>query len=183
MAPQVAQVGLLDCEDASKWSDHLDIWRLALAADDESPSVEGTRLEWTHYRACQGELPTAAALETLDAIVVPGSHHSAVVPADGQRPQWMQAATDLIRGVVARGHPQLFGACFGHQLLAAALGGRVGHGENFVFKAEKIELHVQPWSDWAVRVSAIWHAPACMPRDSSLSRILPSLRFVCSALA
>jgi GMP synthase-like glutamine amidotransferase len=176
MARQVTRVGLVDCEDASKWSDHLDVWREALAGDDESSE----ELEWTRYRACQGELPTAEALACFDAIVVPGSHHSAVIPADGQHPPWMQATMDLIRAVVSRGHPQLFGACFGHQLLAAALGGRVDHGENFVFKAENVELQVQPWRDWVFRVSTVWHTPACIPQPSSSSRALFSMRFTCS---
>ena len=167
MARQVARVALLDCEDASKWSDHLDVWRDALAGDGAPSS--GEELEWTRYRACQGELPTPAVLDSLDAIVVPGWHYSAVVPANGQHPLWMQATMDLIRVVVARGHPQLFGACFGHQLLATALGGRVCHGETFVFKAETIELQAQSWRDWVVQVSAVWHAPAYVPQTSSLS--------------
>ncbi len=181
MARRVARVALLDCEDASKWSDHLDVWREALAGDDKSSSEE---LEWTRYKACQGELPTAAALENFDAIVVPGSHHSAVVPADGQHPPWMQAVMDVIRGVVARGHPQLFAACFGHQLLAATLGGRVDHGGQFVFKAENIELQARPWSAWVVRVSAVWTTTKNRSARASMRvttlrglRVLPSLRF------
>ena len=151
MARLVVRVALLDCEDASKWSDHLDIWRDAFAGADDDIAV----LEWTRYRGCLGELPTTSALDSFDAIVVPGSHHTAVAPADGQRrPPWMQDAMDLIRSVVTRGHPQLFCACFGHQLLAAALGGRVEHGEKFVFKAEEIGLNAQPWRDWVVRVGS-----------------------------
>ena len=156
MARVVVRVALLDCEDASKWSDHLDIWRDAFAGGDD------IAFEWTRYRACLRELPTTSALDSFDAIVVPGSHHTAVTPTDGQRPPWMQGAMDLIRGVVRRGHPQLFCACFGHQLLAAALGGRVEHGEKFVFKAEQIELHTPHWRDWAVRVGSATrlHMPA-----------------------
>ena len=33
-----AKVALLDCEDAAKWTDHLDIWRDALMAP-ESGSI------------------------------------------------------------------------------------------------------------------------------------------------
>lgn len=175
MARRVARVALLDCEDASKWSDHLDVWREALAGDDKSSSEE---LEWTRYKACQGELPTAAALENFDAIVVPGSHHSAVVPADGQHPPWMQAVMDVIRGVVARGHPQLFAACFGHQLLAATLGGRVDHGGQFVFKAENIELQARPWSAWVVRVSAVW--TTTKNRSARASMRVTTLRAACA---
>ena len=43
----------------------------------------GAGLQWVRrYHACAGELPSRAELDALDAIVIPGSHHSAV-PSDG----------------------------------------------------------------------------------------------------
>ena len=60
----------------------------------------------------------------------------------------MLAAMELVREVVARGRPQLFCACFGHQLLAAALGGAVRSSDAFVFEAEDVVLG-GPWRAWA----------------------------------
>ena len=41
-----------------------------------------------------------------------------------ERAPWMLRSEDLIRRIVAAGTP-LFGICFGHQMVAQALGGRV----------------------------------------------------------
>ena len=142
-----AQVAFVDCEDAAKWADHLEIFRDAFASQ-QGPG-EPQPLAWRRYRACAGELPSAAELAALDAIVVPGSHHSAVPDGSPEgHPRWMLAVMDLLRRVVRRGRPRLFCACFGHQLLAAAMGGEVRQGGSFVFKAEDVELG-QPWHDWA----------------------------------
>jgi len=63
------------------------------------------------------DLPPPGALA---AVVVTGS--SAMV---SERAPWSERAAAWLRGAVASGLPVL-GICFGHQLLAHALGGRVG---------------------------------------------------------
>ena len=69
------RVALVDCEDAAKWENHMDVWSDALT---DPAAAEEQRLEWVQrYRACIGELPTSKELDELDAIVIPGSHHSA----------------------------------------------------------------------------------------------------------
>lgn len=54
-----------------------------------------------------------------DAYVITGSSSSVT-----ERAPWMLRVEELVRGIAAAGAP-LLGICFGHQLLAQALGGRV----------------------------------------------------------
>lgn len=62
--------------------------------------------------------------ETLDGVdgwIISGS------PASVNDPDpWVDRLMALIRDIAARGTP-VFGACFGHQAIARALGGQVGH--------------------------------------------------------
>ena len=61
------------------------------------------------------------APETLAGVVITGSH--AMVSA---REPWSEALLPWLRAAVAGGTPVL-GVCYGHQLLAHALGGEVAH--------------------------------------------------------
>lgn len=70
------------------------------------------------WRAMDGELPTAP--ETLDAVFVTGSPESV-----NDALPWLPPLFEFIRRTVAARRP-LLGLCFGHQAIAAALGGRVG---------------------------------------------------------
>ena len=65
----------------------------------------------------QQPLPAA---ETLAGIVITGS--SSMVSA---REDWSERTAQWLRQAVKKGIPTL-GVCYGHQLLAHALGGRVG---------------------------------------------------------
>lgn len=56
----------------------------------------------------------------FDGVIVTGSPASVNSGAD-----WVARLLDLIRRMVAQGVP-IFGACFGHQAIALAMGGRVG---------------------------------------------------------
>ena len=71
------------------------------------------------YRVADVRADEPPATDGFAAIVITGS--SANVPT---REPWIVRAEEWLRGVVATGVPT-FGICFGHQILAQALGGEV----------------------------------------------------------
>ena len=74
-------------------------------------------IQFRTYRAIDGEVPEDP--QACDAWLVTGSRHGAY-----ERTDWMQRTEALLRGAVAAKVP-VVGICFGHQLLAQALGGKV----------------------------------------------------------
>lgn len=79
-------------------------------------------LRFRVYRALDGELPNSPA--ECDAWLITGSRHSVL-----DNSPWMLALADFVRST-AQEAGRLAGICFGHQLVASALGGRVGRAAN-----------------------------------------------------
>lgn len=77
----------------------------------------------------------------VDGWIISGS------PASVNDPDpWVDRLMDLIRAIAAAGVP-MFGACFGHQAIARALGGRVGRNPGpFVIGRVETDYHApEPW--------------------------------------
>lgn len=71
----------------------------------------------TGFKVCDGVFPPG--LTGFDGLIVSGS------PASANDPDpWVNRLMELLRGAQAQNVP-MFGACFGHQAIARALGGRV----------------------------------------------------------
>lgn len=91
---------------------------------DDARKVESLlrplRPHWNYrlWRAIDGELPSDPL--AADAVVMTGSVASVTAPEP-----WMAPVEDLIRARHAAGRT-VVGLCFGHQLIAKALGGQVG---------------------------------------------------------
>jgi GMP synthase (glutamine-hydrolysing) len=68
-----------------------------------------------------GELP---AYDDVAAVVITGSHDMVT-----ERLSWSERTAAWLPGLIERGIPTL-GICYGHQLLAHALGGEVGNNPN-----------------------------------------------------
>jgi GMP synthase-like glutamine amidotransferase len=81
--------------------------------------IAGVRPGWqvTAFDLTAGEYPQE--LDRMDGVIIGGSPAS----VNGHEP-WSARLDPLIRDIVGRGQ-KLFGACFGHQAIARALGGRV----------------------------------------------------------
>ncbi|MEY2571426.1 MAG: hypothetical protein QOE63_1776 [Acidimicrobiaceae bacterium] len=105
------RVGLLMC-------DHVDGRFRAIAGDyDDMFGALFSDLDLVPYDAVGGVLPKAA--DDCDAWLLTGSRHSAY---DDE--PWISALSAFVRDLHVAGAPTV-GICFGHQLLAHALGGRV----------------------------------------------------------
>jgi GMP synthase-like glutamine amidotransferase len=86
--------------------------------------IQSVRPAWqvTSYSVKDGVFPTNIA--AYDGVMISGS------PASVRNTDtWVAQLFDLIRDIYARELP-MFGACFGHQAIALALGGHVGPNPN-----------------------------------------------------
>lgn len=79
--------------------------------------VSGADIEYRVYQVFNNELPTSA--NDCDAWLITGSKYSVYDAIE-----WIEPLKQLIREIAAAGKP-LVGICFGHQIMAEALGGTV----------------------------------------------------------
>jgi GMP synthase-like glutamine amidotransferase len=109
------KLGLLLCDDVPSRLRHIaggyrDMFDALLR-----PYVPG--VEWSHFEVHRGEMPPAPG--TCDAWLCTGSRYSVY----DERP-WIASLKGFVRDLHAAATP-FVGICFGHQVLAEALGGRV----------------------------------------------------------
>ena len=112
-------IGLLMCDDVSSRFRHIaggyeDMFEALLR-----PHVPG--LTFTCYDVRNGEVP--ASPDAHDVYLCTGSRHSVYDKLD-----WIEALKGFVRDVHDNGKV-FVGICFGHQVLAEALGGEVGKAD------------------------------------------------------
>jgi GMP synthase-like glutamine amidotransferase len=101
---------------------------------------------WTYERLWREDFPV---LPEADALIVLGSLDSV---ASGHCVAWAPSEMSLIRDWIDEGRPYL-GVCFGAQILASILGGKVERRPRFYRKVEEI-----PWADGTSRGPwVLWH--------------------------
>lgn len=79
--------------------------------------LEGHGFTFGHWYVVDGDFPDGP--EDADAWLIGGSRHGVYEDHD-----WLPPLEDLVRAIVAAKKP-LIGICFGHQVIAKALGGKV----------------------------------------------------------
>ncbi len=82
-----------------------------------STLLGGYGFEFANYAVVDNEFP--ATVDECDGWLITGSRHGAYEDHD-----WIPPLEDLIRNIYAADVP-LVGVCFGHQIMAQALGGKV----------------------------------------------------------
>lgn len=90
---------------------------------EEHCFMERCRLPWKQFlrvNVVRGDEPSRSLLEDVDALLIGGAGRYS---AAGDYP-WMEPLLDLVRSAVDRSLPTL-GSCWGHQVIARALGGEV----------------------------------------------------------
>jgi GMP synthase-like glutamine amidotransferase len=97
-------------------------------------------LEFVVYDVEQGEYP--AAIDEVDAYLITGSKSSVY----DDKP-WIEVLMDFVRELDRR-HKKIVGICFGHQLVAHALGGKTGKSP----KGWGVGLHTHRFSE-----APAWH--------------------------
>jgi len=129
-APPRLRGCVLVLDDAKAWNpiDFGDMFIAHLSC----PEIEWVKLPAAAEKALQSDI-----INRFDVFVLTGSRYNC---RDGESLAWFEPLLQLIRAVEADRSKRLYGGCFGHQVVAHALGGVVGKNPNerFVLFAETL---------------------------------------------
>jgi GMP synthase (glutamine-hydrolysing) len=111
------------------------------------------------YRVMDGELPGRA--DACDAWLITGSRHSVL-----ESLPWMRRLAGFIRDLADR-DGRLAGICFGHQIMAAALGGRVDRSGGWVLGRQRYRLATPSGGRDSIGLNAFHQDQVVSPPDSA----------------
>ena len=133
------RIGILKADSvlpnlAPRFGEYTDMFPALLREADPS-------LSFAFFDVEKGEYP--GTVDACDAYLITGSRHSTYDPLP-----WIPPLEDFVRRLDSE-RRKLIGVCFGHQLVARALGGRTGpatHGWTTGVQTARIE-HPFPWAE------------------------------------
>ena len=134
----MVKIGIIVTDDAEKWDGDVGLGKYIMKRFNESNENE---VSYEIFYAVRRQLPKKK--DYFKGFVISGSHYSVNddVPWINDLKQFVINLTNIPTAE----RPKLFGICFGHQIIAVALGGKVeNRSENkFIFGAENVELEAQ----------------------------------------
>jgi GMP synthase-like glutamine amidotransferase len=134
------RVAVLDCDGYKPFPPNVGFHYYGECAQQwlSDPGDKDKGWVWVQFRVhAEGQLPTLAEVDDFDGFVIPGS---ACNVSDNE--PWIQPLCAVIRAAHARSKG-LFGMCFGHQIIAHALGGCVAAAPPFNFTIDELSI-VEP---------------------------------------
>jgi len=143
------RIAILDAVPESYWADDRGITDSQKFMTLLQPQNPAARLD--SFFVSQHHFPEN--IDDYDAILVTGSPCSVHDEDD-----WIERLTDLIL-LVARQGKRVVGSCFGHQLVARAFGGEVGHNENG-WLIGNFDVHISHRHNWmqpSASVTGMYH--------------------------
>lgn len=125
--------------------------------------LSGNGFEFETFAVVDGQFPRDA--DSADGWIITGSRHGVYEPHD-----WIPPLEDLIRAIHAKKQP-LAGICFGHQIIAQALGGKVAK-----FEGGWAVGHVTYQQDGQAITLNAWHQDQVIERPAE-ARVLAGSDF------
>jgi len=112
------QIAIISATDSPKWQNIIEVYTNSLRLPSE--------YEFVLFNAYENQLPDP---NQFCGIIVSGSHYNV-----RDSLPWFQPLIAFIQEVHARKSPKLMATCFGHQLVAHALGGKVDYNPDGCFE-------------------------------------------------
>lgn len=124
---------MLNCEQQSNWKNINEALCLGQFFGSQN---QDDHEKWSFFNVCDYKLPSDEELRHLKAIIIPGSSASA---CNNEKLSWITNFQRFIVKVYTE-YPQIkiLGICFGSQIVAAALGGKVERMNRKMFIGKEI---------------------------------------------
>ena len=127
--------GVLVCHDDKKFGGIIGMGKRYIDVFENKSNPE--QEEWLIFSTVYGELPSEKDLDTFTGFFISGSP---LLPNEDLK--WINDLKTFIRRALQHpAKPRIVGVCFGHQVIASALGGKVtsSPSKKFVLQSEKIK--------------------------------------------
>ena len=143
---KLAFLNAMPRHDEQAWGiRQLDSFQTFFAQTDRS-------VQLTEYRVTEGDLP--ALPNDYDAYIISGSPAAAY-----ETETWILQLGDFVRTVYQEGQQAMVGICFGHQLLAHALGGETRKADAWGLGRRDFQLMTRPaWMTAVNTTVALYYA-------------------------